>query len=363
MTTLTYHQPFRLPPNRVWRSYLGGKLLDFIERIERPEDAHFPEDWIGSATRATNPGARPASEGIGQAVGADGKPIAADVFFQRDPVQVLGSRHLAAFGANPNLLVKLLDSSIRLHIQAHPTRDWARQHLGAVNGKTEAWLVLAQREPQSTVILGFQRPPKPRSWIRTIETQDLKAMMACFDPVPVSPGDVLLVRGGVPHAVGAGLLLMEVQEPTDYVVRCEYARGGYELPASARHMGLPIEEIQDLFDYCPYPAELVKDIFGPHRRISSASHAGCEVVLLGPPETDAFEVREIATEGNFTLPLDGRFSMLLVSEGEGTIIGDAVELHVQTWSRVLLPSVLETVQLRGRFRAVRCLPPAPALTV
>jgi len=217
---MDYRQPFHLTPNRVWRTYPGGMLLDRIEGKESPADSHLPEDWVGSATRALNPGDRPPHEGIGTAAGADRREVAIDALFGAAPEQVLGPEHVAEFGADPQLLVKLLDSSARLHIQAHPTEDWAKRHLGARNGKTEAWWVLEARVETPSVLLGFQRPPEPREWRRIIASQDLDAMLACFDPIPVSPGDVLLVKGGVPHAVGAGLLMVEVQEPTDYVVRC-----------------------------------------------------------------------------------------------------------------------------------------------
>jgi len=45
-----------LPPNRVWRTYLGGKVLDSIQNNPNPADTHFPEDWIASTTIAVNKG-------------------------------------------------------------------------------------------------------------------------------------------------------------------------------------------------------------------------------------------------------------------------------------------------------------------
>jgi len=354
---MDYRQPFHLTPNRVWRTYPGGMLLDRIEGKESPADSHLPEDWVGSATRALNPGDRPPHEGIGTAAGADRREVAIDALFGAAPEQVLGPEHVAEFGADPQLLVKLLDSSARLHIQAHPTEDWAKRHLGARNGKTEAWWVLEARVETPSVLLGFQRPPEPREWRRIIASQDLDAMLACFDPIPVSPGDVLLVKGGVPHAVGAGLLMVEVQEPTDYVVRCEYGRGGYDLPESACTMGLGIDRVLDLFDYTAYPAATVKDVFGPKSRTVAESPGGREEMLLGPPQTDRFEVRQVAVEGSLSLPLDGRFSIVIVLEGEGEIVGDGLALPVSTWSRVLLPAALGSVTVEGRLKAARCLPP------
>jgi mannose-6-phosphate isomerase len=332
-------------------------LLDRIEGKDSPRDSHLPEDWVGSSTRAVNPGNRPTDEGIGKAVGADGCEVAMDAFFAAAPEQALGPEHVAEFGDNPQLLVKLLDSSVRLHLQAHPTADWAQRHLGAHNGKTEAWWVLDARLETASVLLGFQRPPEPREWRRIIDSQDLEAMLACFDPIPVSPGDVLLVPSAVPHAVGAGQLLVEVQEPTDFVVRCEYARNGCELPESARAMGLGVDRVVDMFDYTAYPADMVKRTLGPKHQIPVDSRCGREEVLLGPPQTDRFEVRRITAEDSLPLAVDGRFSVLIVLEGAGEIVGDGLSLSVSRWSRVLLPAALESVTVNGRLKVARCLPP------
>ena len=67
MKEIDYNQPFELLPNRVWRTYRGGAMVDAIEGKEG-EDGHFPEDWVGSATRAANMGRKKfADEGVGRA--------------------------------------------------------------------------------------------------------------------------------------------------------------------------------------------------------------------------------------------------------------------------------------------------------
>ena len=52
-----------LPPNRVWRTYPGGKTLDILEGKSKTEDSHFAEDWIASTTRAVNYGRVALEEG------------------------------------------------------------------------------------------------------------------------------------------------------------------------------------------------------------------------------------------------------------------------------------------------------------
>lgn len=361
-STIDYRQPFELPPNRVWRTWMGGRVLDEIENKPAPADGPFPEDWVGSTTRAANAGREHfVDEGVGRARAADGTEYSMEELIAAAPVDALGAAHVEAFGARPRLLVKLLDSAMRLHIQAHPSVAWAQQHLDSDSGKTEAWWVLATRDEHAWVYLGFQRPPTPRQWRRIVEDQDLDAMAACFDRVPVKCGDVLLVSGGVPHAIGPGLLLVEIQEPTDYVVRCEYAHGGKTLPESARTMGLGLDRVLDMFDYNAYPVESIAERFGPRPTDLTRSAAGTETVLLGAGQTDRLEAREVVSTGEAPLALvdDGRFSILIVLDGAGAVDVAGTTLPVTRWSRVFLPAAAGSATLRGAMRVARCLPPKP----
>ena len=204
-TEINYHQPFILLPNRVWRSYQGGRVLDqlqgrVLDQLQgraNPADSHFPEDWVGSATTAINPGREVANEGVGTARTIDGETYSMAQIYTSSPEDALGADHVQAFGAQPQLLVKLLDSGIRLHIQAHPNVQWAQQHLNADSGKTEAWWILQTRTDDAYVYLGFQHPPAIPEWRRIVAEQDFDAMLACFDRIRVAAGDVLLVEGGV----------------------------------------------------------------------------------------------------------------------------------------------------------------------
>lgn len=357
---INYQQPFILLPNRVWRTYQGGAVLDQWSGSAHRADGHFPEDWVGSATRAINPGREDLpNEGIGQAQTVDGEIYPMSALYTTDPVRALGAAHVAAYGAQPYLLVKLLDSAMRLHIQAHPAVAWARQHLHANSGKTEAWWILQTRSPAAYVYMGFQQPPTTTAWQAMIDQQDLAAIEGCFAPISVTAGDILLVEGGVPHAIGPGITMIEIQEPTDYVVRCEYAHGGLALPESARTMGLGLERVLDLFDYTAYPAALVKQRFGPQPRLIGETTKGREDALLAAPQTDRLELRQVIATGTYALALDGRFSILIVTEGEGTLTADGITVPLQPWSRIFLPAALEAVQVNGALKLARCLPPLP----
>ena len=91
------NQIVQLPQNRVWRSYLGGKMLDRLVGKAQPEDSHFPEDWIASVTAASNPDSQNEIEGISP-VEVDGQKLLLPELIAKDPEYFFGAEHVARFG-------------------------------------------------------------------------------------------------------------------------------------------------------------------------------------------------------------------------------------------------------------------------
>src|ERR1043166_9043966 len=125
-----------LPPNRVWRTYLGGRRLDELSHKSSPQDGPFPEDWLGSITAARNP-TREREEGISTVL-VGGSLYRCDSWLRSDPVYLLGEKHYRQHGSNPLILVKVIDSAVHLHFQAHPSSEVARRERLGEFGKTEA---------------------------------------------------------------------------------------------------------------------------------------------------------------------------------------------------------------------------------
>lgn len=352
-----------LPPNRVWRTYRGGAELDRLAGLGAPADAHFPEDWVASVTRATNAGREHLrDEGLSRVlVGGAEHPL--DTLLASDPDYFLGAAHVARFGPEPRLLVKLLDSAIRLHFQVHPTSEFARLRLGAPSGKTEAYHVLATRpDTDARLYLGFQRPPSRDELRRLIAEQDIAALEACFDPIPVHPGDTFLVPGGTPHALGAGLLLVEIQEPSDLVVRFEFERGGHVLPERARFMGRDLEFCLDVFDLSPRPLARVdrENRLAP-RRLRELGPDSWQEELIGPDHTPCFRLRRSHVHAALE-KIEHEPAIVIVTEGACAFAaGD--ETHVLRFGdKVFLPAGLGPVSLRpspGGCTLLECLPPVP----
>ena len=177
-----------------------------------PGPAPEPEDWVASVTTRW----QEASSGLSRL--PDGRLLRDAI--AADPEAYLGPEHVAAYGSDPGLLVKLLDSAERLIVHCHPNREFARAHLGCAHGKTEAWLVV-EAEPRAQVYLGFQRPVGLEELGTWVAEQRLEQMLAALHVLPVQTGSVVLVPAGVPHAIGPGILVVELQEPTDFTIALE----------------------------------------------------------------------------------------------------------------------------------------------
>jgi mannose-6-phosphate isomerase len=405
------HRLILLPPNRVWRTYPGGRTLDALAGAPAPADTHFAEDWIASTTVAKNPpgtppyspppdaapAARPSTfndqlstaPGISRVLlGHDPTPHDFAALLASDPDYFLGPAHVAKYGAQPQLLVKFLDSGTRLHFQVHPTRDFARRLLGAPSGKTEAYYVLAVRdappappssvlqpspfnfqpaarpasEPTGCIYVGFQRPPTPAQLRDWIVTQDLAAIEACFDRIPVRPGDTFIIPGGTPHALGAGVFMVEIQEPSDLVVRFEFERAGYVLPEASRFMGRDVDFGLTVFNFSPLDAAALDTrVRCRPRRLRDFGPGSYQEELIGAAQTDCFRVLRTTLAGPV---VKDESSAAIAIVTRGTVIasvGDTTH-RLRPFDKIFVPAALGPVAYTpesGDAELLECLPPAP----
>jgi mannose-6-phosphate isomerase len=326
--------------NRVWRTYQGGKLLDTIEGQANPKDSSFPEDWIGSTVQARNVGREHVSEGLAMVTDDAGQSVPFRDLLQKEQAYFLGSREGVMRSMDDIPLVKYLDSSTRLHFQAHPTREFAEQRLGLPRGKTEAYVILETREGISDpyIYAGFQRSPSRQQLKSWIETQDIASIEACFDRIPVKPGDVFLIPGGRPHALGEGILMLEIMEPSDLAVRFEFERCGYVIPEQARFMGRDIETALDVFNFEPVRPEKVDAEFRcPPKVLTSDEHGNCLEELIGADKTACFTIKRSSIKSSFKRE-EGAFFYGIVIDGSGSFhTGDEVT-QLKRWERFFCPA-------------------------
>lgn len=117
-------------------------------------------------------------------------------------------------------LIKLIDAKKALSIQVHPDDSFALSREGQY-GKTEMWIVL-EREEGAFLYFGFQKDYTEEEIRRAIEEETFPSLLC---KVMVEPGDVFFIPAGTVHAIGAGILLAEVQQNSNLTYRVyDYGR-------------------------------------------------------------------------------------------------------------------------------------------
>jgi mannose-6-phosphate isomerase len=336
-------RPIPLASNTLKSFYPGAGRIGAFRR-DPGLDASRSEDWIASTT--TRSGAAP----LGLTILPDGSLLADRVVANPEPW--FGPQYTARYGARGALLVKLLDAGGRLPLHIHPDRAFARQHLGSDFGKTEAWLVL-HANPGASAHLGFSRDISPQELKGWVTSQDTGALLGSCNQVPVQSGAVFFCPGGVPHAIGHGIFILEIQEMTDFSIMLEWA--GFPLDPAASFLGLePDVALEAVTRQAITGADLAA-LQGQCIRTLATGKAG-STALLPEAASGFFGAEQIIPEGG-EIVLDPRFSVLVVNEGAGTLVPEAAEPVALSAGQVfLMPYAAGAVGIRGSLSAIRCYP-------
>jgi mannose-6-phosphate isomerase len=197
--------PLRFNPLLKTRAWGGNRLQQFGRAFSKT--TRIGESW----DLADLPG----SIENGRSTIADGpfEGLLLHDLIQRDPSAVLGS--LAKATTSFPLLVKLLDARQNLSVQVHPDADYADRHPEA-SIKNEAWFVL-EADADSVIYRGIDP---------SLSVEDFHEMARTGGPIlehliriPVRRGDCVRLPSGICHALGAGVLVAEVQTPSDTTFR------------------------------------------------------------------------------------------------------------------------------------------------
>ena len=215
--------------------------------------------------------------------------------------------------------MKLLDSDERLVIQAHPTVPCAKRLFGSAVGKTECWYFLPGTAPDACVYLGFKPNVTREKWRAAFETQS--GLLDMLHRIPVAPGDFVFVDGGVPHAIGGGCFMVELQEPSDLMVVTErLTPSGRCIPDAKMHGGVGWEKMFDVYEYDgrTYEETCAKYV-KTSRTLRTSREAFC---ICGPELTDKFAMWRIEGQGHLNLSPP---ACVVVTEGVGEVNGVAVK--------------------------------------
>jgi len=161
----------------------------------------------------------------------------------------LAGRTLAELCPEFPLLIKVLSCDADLSVQVHPPDNYAHLRAGE-SGKSEVWLVL-EAAPGASIIHGLAEGVTPDTLKHSLASAIAADVMSCFRRVPVAAGDLIAVPPGTVHALGAGLVVAEVQQSSDTTYRLwDYGRLGID----GRPRELHVEQAMDVASYSRPPA-------------------------------------------------------------------------------------------------------------
>jgi mannose-6-phosphate isomerase len=325
--------PLLLPTNRPpARFYDGGARIAAFRSLPTAE-SHTPEDWIASTTSVR--GQSPA----GLTRLPDGTLLADAV--RADPIGWLGADHVARWGDDAMLLVKLLDAGQRLPVHAHPDDEFAAAQLGAAHGKAEAWYIL---EP-GVVYLGLRADIARDELAELVRTQDVTALLGLLNEIPVAANDAVLVPPGTLHAIGRSVLLAELQQPEDLSILLEWE--GFDIDgAQEGHLGLGFSRALDAVTTERLSPETLARLI--HRSVNSGP-------VYSPAADDLFRLDRITERATFP----AGFSVVIAVEGSGKLDWDSGSLSLPAGSTAVIPAATgpATYATEGALLVAR--PPQP----
>ena len=290
----------------VYQSYLWGgrRLPESLGRRDAPAEGPVAESWEISDR-------------------ADGMSVVADgPFAGRSLRSLVESQRAEIIGASPAgevfpLLIKLIDARETLSVQVHPDDAAARQGMG--EAKSEAWYIL-RADPGACVYRGLKAGVTVEQAERALTDGSLAGLL---ERVPVAPGDIIYVPGGTVHAIGAGCLLLEVQQNSNTTYRIfDWNRVGPDGKPRALHL----DEARKVTHWQ-----------------TAATHSPAEG---GRCVTPYFTI-EPCQVGRHAMsvadPLQG-FTILFVEEGTVQLQYGGEKVTAQTSSTWLLPAALRNVK-------------------
>lgn len=347
--------PFKLSGERVWRTYVGGREIGRLHGEMTAKDGHFPEEWMYSTTRAFNAGREDTQEGICR---LEGSGVSLKQLVQLYPAQMLGKGHVERWGATTGVLIKMIDSKERLTIQVHPDKEKAMSLFNSQFGKTECWYILGTRadsvEPPC-IYLGFKEGITKSRWIQCFEEQDYDAMLNLLNRIEVRKGETYLVKGGVPHAIGSGCMIIEIQEPTDYTIRVEKVTpSGFVIDDKMCHQGLGFKSMFDCFDYHGMSAEAVRERYCIRSKDADWEY-GRKQMIVGYEDTPCFQIERLDVTQECHMQGEGIFSCLYVLSGQGILRCGTQEHNLERNGQFFIPAISDPYSIKNTGREPICL--------
>lgn len=323
--------PLKVSQQHITRIWGGQKLAAWLPANELcPAD--LGEIWLAfdTSTILNGPLCGQPLRDVVEHVGAD----------------LVGTRSFERYGADFPLLAKLIDACRDLSIQVHPDDSYAHTHEAATgyHGKTEAWYVL-HAEPGAEMICGLNRACSRDEFTAAVQGEALDPML---NRIPVETGDTIFVPAGMLHAIGAGIVLYEIQEKSDLTYRV-YDYGRVD-PRTGQTRQLHLDKALDVLHYGPPigPRVLPLELDDEVQLLVTCSYFGLEKLTL--------------RGRRFEQTSPNSLELLTVVAGQGCLYWEGGCLSLSHGETVVLPATLGTYELQAvREQTDPALPPLTML--
>jgi mannose-6-phosphate isomerase len=318
----------KLPSNQFDHFYRGGNRIGKLRK--GPGGPMRPEEWIASTTT------RFGEKVNGLSVLANGKLLRDEVM--NDPQHWLGSDHVKKYGSSTEILVKLLDPDQRLPVHYHPDRKFASDKLDLAHGKTEAWIIL-DAPIGAKVGVGFNRKMSKSEVAELVSKHDSQGLLDSLMFLEVSAGDVVFVPAGVPHAIEAGIFVLELQEPTDLSILLEW--DGFAVDGDKDgHLDLGYEVALDALRLEPLTEQEISQIITRFDKEKNTSQR-----IFNSIADDFFRADYLSGDNAV---VDAGFGILLILEGSGKLeFSDSNTLQVEAGDAVVIANAAGSFTLKG----------------
>ncbi|WP_413997869.1 type I phosphomannose isomerase catalytic subunit [Flavobacterium sp. W1B] len=243
------------------------------------------------------------------------------------PNEILGTEVYAKFGKQFPLLFKYLDAREDLSIQVHPNDELAKKRHNSF-GKTEMWYIM-QADDDARIIVGFKEKSNPEEYVQSLKNQTLLNLL---DDVKVKSGDVFFLETGTVHAIGAGLVVAEIQQTSDITYRIyDFDRKDAQGNTRELHVDLALDAIN--YNKVDTFKEYTKEIN------QSNSIVDCPY----------FTTNFVPLDGEITANKDGKtFTVYMCIEGSFEIEYKNYKFQYKKGDTVLIPAAMDVYLLKGK---------------
>ncbi|MFM9989741.1 type I phosphomannose isomerase catalytic subunit [Flavobacterium sp.] len=246
---------------------------------------------------------------------------------EKYPEEILGTKNYKQFGEQFPLLFKFLDAREDLSIQVHPNDELAKKRHNSF-GKTEMWYVM-QADENARIIVGFKEKSSPEEYLKHLENKTLTTIL---EEIPVKKGDVFFLETGTIHAIGAGILIAEIQQTSDITYRIyDFDRKDAQGNTRELHNDLALEAI----NYNKVEAKK------KYNKIINTSNEAVNCPY--------FTTNFIPLDGELTFKENSSsFKVFMCTEGEFDLVYNKEKQSFKKGETVLLPEVITHYTLIGK---------------